>query len=63
VQPGLAGVTVTAQKTGVVLNSTQPDVSGQFVLTPLDPTASPYDVVFTGTNLTTAVIAAVPVTA
>ena len=56
-------MTVTAQKNGVVMQATQPDVSGQFVLTPLDPTKGPFDVVFTGTNLTTHVIAAVPVTA
>src|SRR4030095_11800037 len=36
---------------------------GRFTLAPLDPTKSPYDVVFTGTNLATSVIAAVPVTA
>jgi hypothetical protein len=63
VQAGQAGVTVTVQKNGVVMQATQPDVSGQFVLTPLDPTKAPYDVVLTGTNLTTSVIAAVPVVA
>jgi hypothetical protein len=63
VQAGQAGVTATAQKNGVVMLATQPDVSGQFVLTPLDPTEAPYDVVLTGTNLTTSVIAAVPVVA
>jgi hypothetical protein len=63
VQPGLAGVTVSAQKNGLVLQATQPDVSGQFVLTPLDPATGPYDVVFTGLNLTTSVIASVPVAA
>ena len=63
IQAGLAGVTVTVQKNGVVVQATQPDVSGQFVLTPLDPTKTPYDVVFTGTNLTTSVIASVPIVA
>jgi hypothetical protein len=63
VQTGLAGVTVSAQKNGVVLKATQPNASGQFVLAPLDPTKGPYDVVFTGTNLTTSVIASVPVAA
>ncbi|HTN49537.1 MAG TPA: DUF4382 domain-containing protein [Burkholderiaceae bacterium] len=63
VQTGLTGVTVTAQKDGVVLKATQPDSTGKFVLAPLDPTKSPYDVVFDGTNMTTSVIAAVPVTA
>lgn len=61
VQPALAGVTVTAQKGGVVFRATQPDASGHFVLGPIDP-AGPYDVVFTGKDMTTAVIAAVPVT-
>ena len=63
VQTGLAGVTVSAQKNGVVLKATQPNANGQFVLAPLDPMKGPYDVVFTGRNLTTSVIAAVPVVA
>jgi len=63
VQTGLAGVTVSAQKNGMVLKATQPNASGQFVLAPLDPMKGPYDVVFTGENLTTSVIAAVPVVA
>ena len=58
---GLTGVTVTAQKDGVVLKGTQPALDGRFVLGPLDPAKGPYDVVFTGTNMTTSVIAAVPV--
>ncbi len=61
VQTGLTGVTVSAQKNGVVLKATQPNASGQFVLAPLDPMKGPYDVVFTGENLTTSVIAGVPV--
>jgi hypothetical protein len=61
VQTGLSDVTVSAQKNGVVLKATQPAANGQFVLAPLDPVKGPYDVVFTGTKLTTAVIAAVPV--
>jgi hypothetical protein len=60
VQLGVTGVIVTAQKNGVVLKATQPDANGHFVLAPLDPAKSPYDVVFTGTNLTTSVIAGVP---
>ncbi len=48
VQTGLTGVTVSAQKNGVVLKATQPNASGQFVLAPLDPMKGPYDVVFTG---------------
>ena len=63
VQTGLTGVTVTAQRNGVVLKGTQPAANGYFALAPLDPSKGPYDVVFTGTNLTTSVIAAVPVTA
>ena len=63
VQTGLTGVTVSAQKNGVVLKATQPNASGQFVLAPLDPTKGPYDIVFTGTNRTTSVIASVPVVA
>jgi hypothetical protein len=61
VQAGLTGVTVTAQKDGIVLKGTQPAANGYFALAPLDPAKGPYDVVFTGTNLTTSVIAAVPV--
>lgn len=63
VQTGLSGVTVSAQKNGVVLKATQPAANGQFVLAPLDPMKGPYDVVFSGQNLTTAVIAGVPVVA
>ena len=63
VQTGLTEVTVSAQKNGVVMKATQPNASGQFVLAPLDPAKGPYDVVFTGPGLTTAVIAAVPVEA
>jgi hypothetical protein len=63
VQTGLTGVTVSAQKNGVVLKATQPTSGGQFVLAPLDPAKGPYDVVFTGQNLTTTVIAGVPVVA
>jgi hypothetical protein len=63
VQTGLTGVTVSAQKDGVVMKATLPNASGQFVLAPLDPAKGPYDVVFTGVNLTTSVIAGVPVSA
>jgi hypothetical protein len=37
VQTGLTDVTVSAQKSGVVMKATQPNASGQFVLAPLDP--------------------------
>ncbi len=63
VQTGVTGVTVSAQKNGVVMKATQPDMSGQFVLTPVDAMQGPYEVVFTGTNMTTSVIASVPVVA
>jgi hypothetical protein len=63
VQTGVTGVTVSAQKNGVVMKATQPDMSGQFVLTPVDAAQGPYEVVFTGTNMTTSVITSVPVTA
>lgn len=63
VQTGLTDVTVSAQRNGVVLKATQPNASGQFVLAPLDPAKGPYDVVFAGKNLTTSVIAGVPVSA
>lgn len=63
VQTGLANVTVSAQKNGVVLKATQPDSTGKFTLRPLDSTKSPYDVVISGPALTTSVIASVPVAA
>jgi Domain of unknown function (DUF4382) len=63
VQSSPVGMTVSAQKGGVVLKATQPDSTGKFVLGPLDPTKGPYDVVIAGPALTTSVIAAVPVTA
>jgi Domain of unknown function (DUF4382) len=60
VQIGLTGVTVSAQKDGVVLRATQPNATGQFMLAPVDPTKAPYDIVVTGAGLTTAVITGVP---
>jgi len=63
VQTGLSGLTVTAQKNGVILKATQADSMGKFVLAPLDPSKSPYDVVFSGPTLTTSVLASVPVVA
>lgn len=62
VATGANGVKVTAQKDGVVYRATQPNASGQFVLGPVDPTKGQYDIVFAGKDLTTAVIAGVPVT-
>lgn len=63
VETGLTGVTVSVQKNGVILRATQPNANGQFVLSPVDPSRTPYDVVFTGAARTTAVIASVPVAA
>ena len=61
VETGLTGVTVSAQKNGVVLRATQPNANGQFILAPVDPAMAPYDVVFSGSSLTSAVITGVPV--
>lgn len=63
VQSSPVGMTVSAQKNGIVHKATQPDSTGKFVLGPLDPTKSPYDVVIAGRTFSTSVIAAVPVTA
>lgn len=63
VDPALVGVTVSAQKNGVVVRSTTSNASGNFVLSGLDPAQSPFDVAFAATGLTTTVVAAVPVTA
>ena len=60
VEAGLTGITVSAQKNGVVLRATQPNSTGQFLLAPVDPTKAPYDIVVTGTGLTSAVITGVP---
>jgi len=61
VVPLLTGVTVAAQKNGVVVRSTTPNTVGDFVLSGLDVTRSPFDVVFTANGRASAVIAAVPV--
>jgi hypothetical protein len=59
---GQEGALVTAQKDGVVLRATVPDAVGEFTLAYLDPTKSPYDIVFTQPSFGTAVIASVPAT-
>jgi hypothetical protein len=60
VETGLTDITVTAQNGGVVAKATQPNpTTGQFVLGPLNQNT--YDVVITGKDRTTAVIAAVGV--
>ena len=61
VDPALAGVTISAQKAGVVVRSTLANANGAFVLSGLDPAQSPFDIVFTAAGRSTAVIAAVPV--
>lgn len=54
-------VRVTAQQNGVIVRATAPDpVSGQFMLTRLDP--GTYDVVVTADGRASSVISAVPVT-
>jgi len=60
VQAGVSGVTVSAQKAGVVVRSTQPNANGQFILAPIDPKLAPFDIVFTAAGRQTAVIAGVP---
>jgi len=57
----LSGVVVSAQKNGVVVRQTVPNSVGDFVLAPIDPAQSPYDVVVTATDHATAVVAGVPV--
>ena len=53
VQSAPAGMTVSAQKLGVVHRATQPDSTGKFVLGPLDPTKGTYDVVISGPTFST----------
>lgn len=62
IDPTITGVTVTAQRQGVVLRSTTPNSNGDFVLSGMDPSQSPFDVVITANQRATAVISAVPVT-
>ncbi len=62
VDPVLTGVTVSAQRQGMVVRSTAPNANGEFVLSGLDPAKAPFDVVFTADKRTTTVIANVPVT-
>jgi hypothetical protein len=52
-------VTVSAQKGGVVVRSTQPNANGQFLLSPITPDPG-YDIVFTAAGRQTSVIAGVP---
>jgi hypothetical protein len=56
VQAGVTGVTVSAQKNGVVFRATQPDSTGFFVLAPVNHELSPYDVVFTAPSSRTSVV-------
>ena len=50
VDPALVGVTVSAQKNGVVVRSTTSSAGGNFVLSGLDPAQSPFDVAFAATG-------------
>lgn len=60
VDPAVTGVTVSAQKNGMVVRSTVPAASGAFTLAYLDPAQAPYDVVITAPTRGTSVVAAVP---
>lgn len=57
----LTGVVVSTQKGGVVIRQTVPNSAGAFLLEPIDPAQSPYDVVITAPGHATAVVANVPV--
>ena len=61
VAPGIANVTVSAQKNGIAVRSTVPDSDGRFVLAFLDPSSGPYDVVATAPARGTSVVGGVPV--
>jgi len=63
VDVALADVVVSAQKDGAIVRATVPNATGEFVLSPIDPMQSPYDVVITAKDRVTAVVAAVPVLA
>jgi hypothetical protein len=60
VDPTLTGVSVSAQKNGQVVRTTQPAANGAFSLSYLDSANSPYDVVITAPAKATAAVAAVP---
>ena len=61
VDPSMTNVTVSAQKDGVVLRATRPAADGRFLLAPVDPRPTSYDVVFTAPDRTTMVVTSVPV--
>lgn len=61
VDTSLTNVTVSAQKDGVVLRATRPAADGKFLLAPVDPTKTSYDIVFTAPDHTTMVVTNVPV--
>lgn len=63
VDPSIANVTVSAQRGGKVLRATRPTADGRFLLAPVpvDPSQTPYDVVFTAPDRTTMVVTNVPV--
>jgi hypothetical protein len=61
VDTSLTDVTVSAQKDGVVLRATRPAADGKFLLAPVDPAKSSYDIVFTAPDHTTMVVTNVPV--
>ncbi|MGW8184370.1 MAG: DUF4382 domain-containing protein [Burkholderiales bacterium] len=59
----LTGVVVSAQKDGVVIRQTVPNSVGRFLLSPIDPAQSTYDVVITATDHAPAVVTGVTVAA
>jgi hypothetical protein len=61
VDASMTNVTVSAQKKGVVLRATRPAADGKFLLAPVDPNQTSYDVVFTAPDRTTMVVTNVPV--
>ena len=61
VDASMTNVTVRAQKKGVVLRATRPAADGKFLLAPVDPNQTSYDVVFTAPGRTTMVVTNVPV--
>lgn len=61
VDTSMTNVTVSAQKDGVVLRATRPAADGRFLLAPVDPKQTSYDVVFTAPDHTTMVVTSVPV--
>lgn len=60
VDPGAAGAVVSVQKNGETIRSTVPEATGAFRVPFLDSAQSPYEVVVTAPDRSTAVITGVP---